>query len=371
MADSGGMEDIIAADSAITWIDGEAGELRYRGYAIGELAEQCTYEEVAWLIWTGELPSDDQLQELREALRRERVRHAGVVDLVRTVAAGAHPLDVLRYVVSWDALGNPLVTDNSPAANLAKSRSFTSWFITVAAAYHRISNGLEPVKPRPDLDTAANFLYMLNGEEPRDVAVKTLDTSLVLHADHELNASTFAARVTIATQSNLHAAIASALGTLAGPRHGGASERVITMLEDIGSPVRVEPWVRDQLAQKQRIMGFGHRVYRTVDPRSRDLRRMAEKLLADTDHAQWAEILNELARVMQLERNLYPNVDLYAAVVNHELGIHPAFYTSIFACSRIVGWTAHAIEQLDGRMIRPKARYTGPSPRELARPAAV
>jgi citrate synthase len=254
-------------------------------------------------------------------------------------------------------------------ANVRKAKEMAAWFPIVVCAFHRISQGLSPVEPRPDLDTAANFLFMLYGEEPPDVATRTLDTSMVLHAEHELNASTFAARVTIATQSNLHAAIASALGTLAGPRHGGASDRVIGMLRAIGTPDRAEAYVREVLARRERVMGFGHRVYRTVDPRSRHLRAMAESMLQGTPHEPWAAILQRLGEIMEREKGLYPNVDLYAAVVNHELGFAPAFYTSVFACSRLPGWTAHAIEGLDGRMIRPAARYTGPEPRRV--PARV
>jgi citrate synthase len=359
------MEDVVAAESAITWIDGRAGELRYRGFAVGELAEHCTFEEVVYLLWHGELPGDAELADVRGRLRAARARR----DLIRRIAnvpASAHPLDVLRYLVSWDALVNPLVWDNDPQANLEKSIQVTGWFGTAVAALHRVRRGQSPVEPRPDLDTAAGFLYMLRGEMPSEVAVRTLDTSLILHADHELAASTFAARVTMATQSNLHAAIASALGTLAGRRHGGASDRVIGMLEEIGSPERAEAYVRGELAARRRIMGFGHRVYRTVDPRSRYLRAMAERMLAGTPHEPWIGILDNLRIIMEHEKSLYPNVDLYAAVVNHELGLAPAFYTAIFAVSRIAGWTAHAVEQLDSRMIRPTARYTGPEPRSLA-----
>jgi citrate synthase len=365
-----GLEDVIAAESAITWIDGAAGELRYRGYAIGELAERCSFEEVAHLLWFEDLPSKAELDRLALELRTQRGARSHVIDLVRAAPRGAHPLDVLRYVISWDALRNPLGWKNDPESNRAKATEFAAWFPVVTAAFHRIKRGKDPVPPRPELDTAANFLYMLHGREPDEVAVQTLDTSLVLHADHEFNASTFAARVTIATQSNLHAAVASALGTLAGPRHGGASERVVPMLEEIGSPDRAEAWVLGQLAQKQRIMGFGHRIYRTTDPRSRYLRVMAEKMLTGTPHEPWIDILARMATVMEREKGRYSNVDLYAAVVNHTLGIEPAFYTALFACSRIVGWTAHAMEQLGGRMIRPNAAYTGPGPRSLLAEAA-
>jgi citrate synthase len=268
-------------------------------------------------------------------------------------------------VLSWDALQNRRTWSNDDAANRQKAIELAAWFPVVVAGYHRIRRGERPVEPRPDLDTAANFLFMLNGEPAPEDAIRTVHTSLVLHADHELNASTFAARVTIATQSNLHAAIASALGTLSGPRHGGASDRVITMLEEIGSPEKVDEWTARTLARRERVMGFGHRVYRTVDPRSRHLRAMAERVLRGTDQETWVEILQRLATVMQRERDLYPNVDLYAAVVNHALGIAPEFYTSVFAVSRIAGWTAHAIEQIHGRMIRPVAAYTGPDLRHV------
>ena len=368
---SQGLEGVAAAESALTFVDGERGELRYRGYAVGDLARECPFEAVALLLWQGNLPAPLELDATRAELRRSRASASSLTDLVSSVQLDAHPLDVLRYVVSWDALVNPLTRSNAPSANRRKSLDFLAWFPTVVAAYHRRRAGLEPLLPRHDLDTAANFLYMLHGSDPSDLAVRTLDASLVLHADHELNASTFAARVTIATQSNLHAAVASALGTLSGPRHGGASDRIITMLQAIGHPERAESYVRDTLARRERIMGFGHRVYRTVDPRSDALRAMAEQLLGATPHEIWLPILSRLREVMEARLGLFPNVDLYAAIVNHELGIDPAFYTSVFALSRIVGWTAHAVEQLDGRMIRPVATYTGPPEREVERTALI
>lgn len=360
-----GMEGVVAGDSAITWIDGDRGELRYRGYAVGDLAAHCTFEQVAYLIWHGELPPAVELQRLQNSLSDERRRRTDLLDMVRRVPNAAHPLDVLRYVLSADSLENPLAWDNSPGANTIKAVQFLAWFPVIVAAFHRARKGDSPIAPCEGESSASSFLYMLRGEAPPAVAADALDASLTLHADHEFNASTFAARVTIATQSNLHAAVASALGTLAGPRHGGASDRVIHMLQDIGSADHVEHWTHDQLLQKQRVMGFGHRVYRTTDPRSRNLRRMAVNLLQGGRHEQWIDILDALSEVMKRERGLYPNVDLYAAIVNHELGIDPAFYTSIFACSRVVGWTAHAIEQMDGRMIRPVAQYNGSEPREL------
>lgn len=366
-----GMEDLIAADSSITSIDGKRGELRYRGYAIQELADRCSFEDVVALLWDGELPSASDRRQLARQLRSIRLDRIDLLSALSSVPATAHPLDVLRYVLSWDALANPLAWHNTSEANRRKSLEMVGWFPTVVAGYHRARHGLEPVPPRDDLDTAANFLFMLSGHEATDIAVRTLDTSLVLHADHELNASTFAARVTIATQSNLHAAIASALGTLAGPRHGGASDRIITMLEEIGDPARTETYVHDQLAQRRRIMGFGHRVYRTADPRSHALHAMATQLLAGTPHEPWLHTLSRLGEIVERELGLFPNVDLYAALVNHELGLDPAFYTSIFAVSRIAGWTAHAVEQLDGRMIRPVARYTGPPPRPLPQPSQL
>lgn len=357
---SPGMEDVIAGESAITWIDGRHGELRYRGYPIGELAERCTFEQVAYLLWHGELPTPEELDRLRHTMRAEREHRApGLFALLSSVPAGAHPLDVLRYAVSRDALDNPRTWDSSADSNFRKSVELASWFPVAVAALHRQRSGEKPVLPPSDLDTAAVFLCMLYGRPGSEDQVRTLDTSLVLHADHELNASTFAARVTIATQSNLHAAVASALGTLSGPRHGGASDRVIAMLESIGSPQRAEAWVSERLDRRERVMGFGHRVYRTADPRSHHLRSMAERLLRGTEHEPWIAILDVVAGVMATRRNLYPNVDLYAAIVNHELGLAPAFYSAIFAVSRITGWTSHAIEQLDGRMIRPVSEYVG------------
>jgi citrate synthase len=365
------MEGVVAADSSITFIDGLRGELRFRGYSIQELAGSRSFEEVVALLWDGELPGPDESAQFSRELRAIRMERIDLLSALRLVPTTAHPLDVLRYIVSWDAVVNPRAWDNTGEANSRKSREMLAWFPTVVAGYHRLRQGFDPVPPQPDLDTAANFLYMLTGNEASELAVRTLDTSLVLHADHELNASTFAARVTVATQSNLHAAVASALGTLAGPRHGGASDRIITMVEAIGDPSRAEAYVLDQLSRRQRIMGFGHRMYRTADPRSRALRDIASRLLAGTPHERWLEILSRVGEIVERERGLYPNVDLYAALVNRELGIDPAFYTSVFALSRIAGWAAHAVEQLDGRMIRPVANYTGPAPRSLSTRADV
>jgi citrate synthase len=360
-----GLEGQIAADSAITVVDGGRGELRYRGYAVAELALRYSFEDVVWLLLHGELPTPAQGAELRAQLGQMRVERSDLANLVNSIPGEAHPLDALRYVVSWDAVHNASAWDNSAPANYRKALEFVAWFPVVVAGFHRKRQGLEPAAPNPDSGTAEDFLAMLHGEPASEVAVRTLDTSLVLHADHELNASTFAARVTIATQSNLHSAIASALGTLAGPRHGGASDRVIAMLQEIGDVTQVRTYVDTELAAHRRIMGFGHRVYRVADPRSAALRGMARKLLAGTPRECWTDILEELTIVVQERLGLYPNVDLYAALVNHELGIDPAFYTATFAVARIAGWTAHAIEQLDGRMIRPVAHYIGPEPRSL------
>jgi citrate synthase len=360
-----GMEGVVASDSAITFIDGVRGELRYRGYSIQDLAGSYSFEEIVTLLWDGELPGAEESDQFNREIRAIRTERVDLVSALRQVPTTAHPLDVLRYIVSWDAVINPAAWESTGEANRRKSLEMVAWFPTVVAAYHRLRQGLDPVPPQPDLDTAANFLYMLTGRQASELAVRTLDTSLVLHADHELNASTFAARVTVATQSNLHAAVASALGTLAGPRHGGASDRIITMVEAIGDPFRAEAYVLDQLSRRQRIMGFGHRMYRVEDPRSHALREMATRLLGGTPHERWLEILYRVGEVVERERGLYPNVDLYAALVNRELGIDPAFYTSVFALSRIAGWAAHAMEQLDGRMIRPVANYTGPAPRSL------
>jgi citrate synthase len=353
-------------ETSITFIDGQKGELRYRGYSIDDLVEAgVAFEEVALLLWEGELPSSVESTQLRADLVHERAHAWELVRETSNVPMDAHPLDSLRYALSWDALNNPLAWDNESGANRQKAIAFTAWFPVLTAALHRRKLGMEPIEPSQDSSTVANFLYMLLGREPSDVEVKTAATSFVLHEEHEFNASTFAARVTIATQSNLHGAIASALGTLAGPRHGGASDRVIRMLEEIGSADRVSEYVDRQLAAHQRIMGFGHRVYRTTDPRSRHLRRMSEQLLRGGEHEEWIAILDDLQNEMEVRKNLFPNVDLYAALVNHELGIDPSFYTSVFACARMPGWTAHAIEQLDERMIRPEGRYVGSPPSSL------
>ncbi len=360
-----GLESVVAADSGITWIDGQRGELRYRGYPVGDLARSYSFEQIVLLLWRGELPSPDEAARFSDELDAARAQRADLVPVLQNVPASAHPLDVLRYVVSWDALIGTRTWDNSTESNRRKSTELVAWFPVVVAALHRLRTGKAPVTPQPHLDTAANFLYMLHGKPASDVAVRTMNTSLVLHADHELNASTFAARVTIATQSNLHAAIVSALGTLSGPRHGGASDRVIDMLHEIGDASRAEAYVDRLLGRHERVMGFGHRVYRVADPRSAALREMAAELLAGSEREHWLDILQSLSRVVENRLGLFPNVDLYASVVNYELGIAPSFYTSAFAVSRIAGWTAHAVEQLQGRMIRPVASYTGPDPRPL------
>lgn len=356
-----GLEDVVVADSTICFVDGQEGRLLYRGYDIHDLVRHSSFEEVAYLLWYGRLPARAELEHLRVRLRSSRDLPEAVHALLRAAPAGARPMEVLRTAVSALSMFDPDAEATGEEAWRRCAVRLTARMPAIVAAFHRLRRGLQPVLPRPDLDHAANLLYMLRGEEPDSESARILDRVLILHADHEFNASTFAARVTAATLSDVYSAVTSAIAALKGPLHGGANERVMAMLQEIGSPERAEAWVKDALARKERIMGFGHRVYRTMDPRAVHLKEMARQLGERAGDTRWFEIQEVIERVMREEKGLYPNVDFYAATVYHHLGIETDLFTPMFAISRITGWTAHIMEQYaHNRLIRPRSHYVGP-----------
>lgn len=361
-----GLEGVVASASAICFVDGSEGRLLYQGYDIHDLAAHCTFEEVVYLLWHGELPARPQLEALRRELGAARALPAGVLGLLGGLPRTADPMDVLRTAVSALALYDPDLEDRSRAGNLRKAARLVAQFPTIVAAYHRMRQGQPPVAPQPEAGHAADFLRMLFGREPDPEHVRAMDVALILHADHELNASTFAARVTAATLSDIYAAVTSAIGTLKGPLHGGANAAVMGLLQEAGTPERVESVVLERLARKEKIPGFGHRVYRTEDPRVRHLRPLSQRLGAKAGDLRWFEMTRRMEEVVMRERQLYPNVDLYSASVYAAMGITPDLFPPIFAVSRISGWTAHILEQYaDNRLIRPRAEYIGPRRREF------
>jgi len=358
-----GLEGVVATTSRICYIDGEEGVLAYRGIDIHELADNSTFEETSYLLWKGSLPTKAQLKDLQERLAAERKLDPAIIDMLRSFPKGAMPMDVLRTAVSALGLYDPEQKKGDHAANVSKSIRLTSQIAMIVAAYDRLRKGKNVVKPDASLSHAANFLLMLNGEPPSQTAERALDIALILHADHELNASTFAARVTAATLSDMHSAITSAIGTLKGPLHGGANEAVFHILEDIDAR-KADPteYVRGMLAQKKKISGFGHRVYHTEDPRATHLRKMSEDLCKSSGQSKWFEMSRKIEQFIKAEKKLNANVDFYSASTYHVLGIDVDLFTPIFAVSRISGWSAHVIEQLDdNRLIRPRADYVGPS----------
>jgi citrate synthase len=357
-----GLENVIVAESSISFIDGRKGKLLYRGYNIKDLAKHSCFEEVAYLLLHGSLPTRKELHSFRKELagRREipvRIRHI-LGDLCRDLL----PIDALRSVVSLLKCYDPAGRERSAEANIKRGTDLIAKFPTIVAYYYRTSHGLELMHPKEGLGHAENFLYMLKGKRPGRLARETVDLDFLLHAEHGLNASTFAARVTTSTLADMYAAITSAVGTLEGPLHGGAASRVIRMLEEIGEKRNVGKYVKEALASRKRIMGFGHRVYKTLDPRVLSLREMAKK--ACRKDMKFYNMIAELERAMEKEgmykRGIFPNVDLYSGTVYRSLGIPDVLFDPMFALGRIAGWTAHVLEQLgDNRLIRPRARYTG------------
>ena len=357
-----GLEGVVATTSKVCYIDGDRGVLAYRGIDIHELAEHSNFEETCYLLWFGKLPTRFELQELHQRLASERHLDKSIITLLGNAPRSALPMDVLRTAVSALSFYDPDDKKNDHDANVAKAIRLTSQIAMIVAAYDRIRKGKPLVEPDRSLSHAANFLLLLTGERPSATAERALDIALILHADHELNASTFAARVTAATLSDMHSAITSAIGALKGPLHGGANEAVFRILETIDSnsadPVA---YVKSMLALKKKVPGFGHRVYHTEDPRATHLRVMSRDLGHSSGQAKWYEMSHKIEEFVKAEKKLNANVDFYSASTYHSLGIDVDLFTPFFAVSRISGWAAHVIEQLDdNRLIRPRAEYLGP-----------
>jgi citrate synthase len=361
MSTTEGLEDVVVTHSYICDLDGKLGKLTYYGVDIHDLAEHSSFEETAYLLWHGRLPTRAQLEELKEQLIANRALPGRVMEIMRMLPTTTPPMDALRTIVSSLSSFDPDVNDRAPEKNYHRAILLTATMPTIVAAWDRLRNGKEPVTPLTRGDHATNFLYMLTGEMPNTYNAHVLDVALILHADHELNASTFAARVTAATLSDMYAAITSAIGALSGRLHGGANEQVMRMLLRIGDVEHTEPYIQNALEHHERIMGFGHRVYRTEDPRATHLRAMSEELGKRTGDTRWYEMSHIIESYVKDHRNLNPNVDFYSASVYYTLGIPIDLDTPIFACSRITGWTAHVLEQYaNNRLIRPRAEYVGP-----------
>src|SRR5579864_4927452 len=356
-----GLRGVVVGDTTISYVDGEQGKLIYRGIDIHDLAQSSTFDEVAYLLWYAALPTKAHLADFRAKLAARRALPEGVVKILREVPKGATPMDVLRTAVSALGLFDSKTRDLGHEANVDKALTLKAVFPTILATSYRLSKGLEPIASRADLDGASNFLYMFTGKEPDQQAARLLDVALVLHADHGMNASTFAAIVTAATLSDMYSAVTSAIATLKGPLHGGANEGVIHNLQEIGDPNNIEQWVARKLAAKEKIMGFGHAVYKTKDPRAIELRKIAMEAGARAGDTKWVEMTERMEKAVWDQRQMYANVDLYSASVYYTLGIPPSYFTCVFAMSRVVGWTAHLLEQYaNNKLIRPGENYVGP-----------
>lgn len=362
-----GLEGIVANSTAISDVRGDIGQLIYAGYDINELAGKVSFEEIIHLLWHGELPSQSELDSLTAKLRAERSLPDEIISFLKTVPHSACPMDVIRTGVSMLGLFDSTQGD----ANYQRAVSITAKIGIIAAYFHRLRQGKDLPPIRKDLSEAGHFLYLINGETPTKEATDTLDIAYVLHADHGMNASTFSARVTVATLSDVFSAITSAIGTLKGPLHGGANEGVIHMLQEIGTEDRVDSWLEEQFTKKAKIMGIGHRVYKVLDPRAPHLRNMAIKLTEQLGEPKWIRMSERIAEVMRERKKLNANVDFYSATVYYSLGIPTDLFTPIFAISRTAGWTAHVLEQLaDNRLYRPLSEYTGPAVGKTVRPIA-
>jgi len=362
---STGLRGVVAASSSIGDVNGEKGELIYQGINIHDLATKSTFEEVVFLLWNGRLPKRTELDELREDLAASYELPEEIIELIKgmtaRVPADADPMDRLRTVVSALAMFDKESRDLSRAASIRVATRLTARFPTIVAAIDRSRNGLDPVKRKSDLNIATNFLYMLKGEMPDEFDAHVLDVALILQADHELNASTFTARVVAGTLADMYSAVTAALGALSGPLHGGANTAIMKILLEIGSIDNVESYVKDALAKKKKIMGFGHAVYKTEDPRATHLRRFSKEMGERKGDMKWYDMTAKLEEVMKREKGLLPNVDAYSASTYYMMGIPLDLYTPIFAISRISGWTAHILEQYaDNKLIRPRAEYIGP-----------
>lgn len=360
MTTTAGLRGITAADSSLSLVEGDAGKLSYRGYAIEDLAAHTTFEECVALLWDGDLPTRARLDDLTRQLQSEARLKPELLDMIAHFPHDAHPMAALRTAVSALAMFDAEAEDNSPDANRRKAVRLVAKTPLCMAAFHRCRSGQAPLAWRTDLSFAGNLLYLLCDEEPNAEAVEVMDKCLVLHADHGLNASTFAFRVTIGTLSDLYSAATSAVGTLKGPLHGGANERVMQTLLDIGDLDNVEPYVTKMLAQKEKIMGFGHAVYTTLDPRARAIEQSAAALAEGTAEPKWFQMSKRMQEIMLREKGLNANVDFFTASTYYSLGIPTDLFTPIFVVSRMSGWTAHGLEQYDdNKLIRPKINYIG------------
>jgi len=362
---SPGLDGVLAGETVLCQVDEGEGGLRYRGYSVNDLVENATFEEVAYLLLLGKLPTRKELGDFQHRLSAEAVLPGPVETLLNTLPPVAHPMDILRTSVSLLGITDVDTADNSHEANLRKSIRLLAQVPLIISTAHRLSKGKSRAKIQPNLGFAENLLFLLSGQSGGDRATmmaRALDVSLTLYAEHEFNASTFAARVTASTMTDLYSAITAAIGSLKGPLHGGANEAVAEMLLEIKNPEQAERWVREALSTKRRIMGFGHRVLKKGDSRSAIIQQHADRLSWACDDRRWYEIASVIDRVMQEEKGLYPNLDFYTAVAYLLMGIPRELYTPVFVCSRIIGWCAHVIEQQDhNRLIRPRALYTGPA----------
>ncbi len=363
-----GLEDVVVAQSSICFIDGKRGQLVYRGYDIDDLAQNASFEEVAYLLWNGNLPGQGELDSLQSDLNAAMHFPKHLLELLRELPFDANPMRVLATSVAALGILDPDADSMTPESNRKKAIRLTAHLPLITTAWHRIRNGYELLEPNPQKSLAWNFLYLLCGSEPDDYAVETFDAALILHADHELNASTFSARVTAATLSDLHSAVCSAINTLKGPLHGGANEAVMKMLQEIGSLDNVDHYMEQLRANKQKVMGFGHRVYKAKDPRAVILEGMSEELGKRANDTEWFEMTRRVEEIFQpqvADKGIYPNVDFYSASAYHVMGIPSDLFTPIFACSRVVGWTAHLFEQYaNNRLFRPSSEYVGETGRK-------
>lgn len=369
------MEGVVASTSSICFIDGNAGRLVYRGYEIPDLVEHATFEETAYLLWDAKLPNRQEVAQLKQQLGESAALPSYVLDLLKTLPSQTQPMDALRTAVSALAANDPDLENNTPEANRRKSIRLTAQLPTIVTAFHRLRNKQSPVTPDASLTVAGNFLYMLTGKKPHDTLTRVMDAGLVLHAEHGMNASTFAARVTAATLADIHAAITAACAALKGPLHGGANEAVMNLLLEVGKDLppaeasdALEARIREMLAAKQKIPGFGHRVYRTFDPRAHFLRKLSRELGQAAGNTKWYEMSERIIPILQQAKsssgatlNLNPNVDFFSASAYYTMGVPIDLFTPIFAIARVAGWCAHVMEQhQNNRIIRPTDDYTGP-----------
>jgi 2-methylcitrate synthase/citrate synthase II len=360
---SPGLEGVIAGETAISTV---TGGLRYRGYPVTELAQKSTFDEVAYLLLHGELPTRSQLTELQKRLAAAQKLPSVLSDLLKKLPKDAIPMDVLRTGVSMLAHYDPELEDGSRAANLRKAERLLAQIPLIITEYYRATKGQPAVPPKPELGFAANMMYMLRGTPPGALDAKAFDVSLILYAEHEFNASTFAARVVCSTEADLHAGITAAIGALKGQLHGGANEKVMDMLLASGGPDKAEAWIRSALARKEKVMGFGHRVYKHGDVRAKVLKEYAIQAAQRAGTTQWETAAEIIEKVLETEKNLFPNLDWPAGRLYHALGLEVPLYTPFFVASRVTGWAAHVIEQMENnRIIRPRGRYTGPEEKHV------